>query len=277
MWTSALKRIAARRCVILGYHGIGQTNPGEDLFRLVVSSDQFTRQLELVVAAGFRFVTVTELADRLHEDQQPSGLAAISFDDGMRDNYVTALPILRRFGIPATVYVVAGLVGSRTPWISSGPHGEMLREHEIRALAQEGWEVGAHTMTHADLSRLGYAACREEIESSRAMLEQMVGDEITSFAYPFGRYGEAALAAVRDLGFKAAVTTGSGLWSRLELTRAMVSGGDPLLVWMLKLTDRYEPALRNPILRNVRTVSKRARAMVHGGFDAQGTAGPPAY
>jgi len=93
-------------------------------------------------------------------------------------------------------------------------------------------------------------------------LEEIAKVPVETFAYPFGRYGPDALAAVRDLGFLAAVTTGSGSWARFEMTRAMVGAFDPLPVVLLKLTDRYEPLLRTRPARTARQASKRLRAVV---------------
>jgi peptidoglycan/xylan/chitin deacetylase (PgdA/CDA1 family) len=278
LWSAALSRLAERRSVILGYHGIGTAPAREDLFRLLVSPEQFSRQLELLLGAGFRFVTVAEFAEQLAAGGPPPGLATVSFDDGLRDNYTTALPILRRFGIRATVYPVVGFLGGHSPWITRGPAGEILSEDELRGLAAEGWEIGAHTMTHPDLSELDYAACKSEIEQSRDALELLTGQPVRTFAYPFGHYGPAAVAAARDVGFRAAVTIGSGSWAPLELTRAMVSAGDPFPVLMLKLTDRYEPLVSSPALRLVRQASKQLRSGIgrrsHG--DDQGPAHPSA-
>jgi peptidoglycan/xylan/chitin deacetylase (PgdA/CDA1 family) len=114
-------------------------------------------------------------------------------------------------------------------------------------------------MTHPDMASMTYAECRGEMEASRDALEQIVEAEISTFAYPFGRYGPAAVAAARDSGFAAAVTTGSGKWDAHELTRAMVSAGDPFPVLMLKLTDRYEPLLASRPIRSTRDASKRVR------------------
>lgn len=279
VWISVMRRLARTRSIILGYHGVAKVPAREDLFRLLVSPTQFVTHLELVRAAGFRFTTVAALADSLGGNGPPPGLAAISFDDGLRDNYTTALPILRRYGIPATVYVAVGFIGGQNPWIGPGLPGEMLSEEEIRALVAEGWEIGAHTMTHADLSALDYTDCKSEIERSRDALARITGHGIRTFAYPFGRYGPAAIAAARDAGFRAAVTTGSGSWSPLELTRAMMSAGDPLPITLLKFADRYEPLVGSPAMRLVRRASKQVRAVMLSrslGHDTS-SARPPAH
>jgi peptidoglycan/xylan/chitin deacetylase (PgdA/CDA1 family) len=259
VWTAALRRIAERRSVILGYHGVGQQAIADDPFRLLLSPALFEAQLELLLRAGFRFVTLAELAQRLNGGGSPPGLAVVTFDDGMKNNLITALPILARLGLPATVYVAVGFIGGHSPWLP-GTGGEMLDEAEVDQLAQAGWEIGAHTMSHPDLSTMTYEACRAEMEQSRTALQRIAGTEVQTFAYPFGRYGPEAVAAARDCGFTAAVTIGSGKWTRHELTRAMVSRGDPFGLLMLKMVDRYEPLLATPPLRAARALSKRLRA-----------------
>jgi len=259
LWSASLRRLAQRRSVILGYHGVAVAPAREDLFRLLVHPEEFTRQLELLLDAGFQFLTVAELAERLDGERPPAGLAAVSFDDGMRDNYTTALPILRPLGIRATVYVVSDLIGGQSQWITGRRAGELMNEDEIRALVAEGWEIGSHTVTHADLTQLDYAGCRREIEVSRDALERITGQPIRTLAYPFGRYGPDAIAAARDAGLSAALTTGSGSWAPLELTRAMISAHDPMPVVMLKLADRYEPLVRSPVARAIRRTSKEVR------------------
>jgi peptidoglycan/xylan/chitin deacetylase (PgdA/CDA1 family) len=255
----ALERICRRRSVVLGYHGVASSRVRDDLSLLQVSPSRFRRQLEALLAAGFSFVTLAELARRADGGTPEPGLAAVTFDDGMRNNRTTALPILSEYGIPATVYVTIGFIGGVSPWIGSGGDGAMMDEGQLRELAAAGWELGAHTMTHPDLSTLDYDACRREIEDSRSELERIAGVSVETFAYPFGRYGPAALAAVRDTGMLAAVTTGSGSWQRYEITRAMIGAIDPLPVVLLKLTDRYEPLLNSPPARWARRASKRVR------------------
>ncbi len=261
-WTRALAHIRRRRSVVLGYHGVSHSRLRDDPSLLQVPPARFRHQVELLLAAGFRFVTLAELARRAGGGDPPPGLAAITFDDGMRNNHSVALPILSEYGIRATVYVTIDFIGGFSPWIAAGADGAMMEAPELRDLVAAGWELGAHTMTHPDLSTMDYDECRREIEGGRDALEELAGAEIETFAYPFGRYGAAALAAARDVGpIRAAVTTGSGSWEPYEMTRAMIGAVDPLPVVLLKLTDRYEPLLASAPMRALRTASKRARAL----------------
>jgi peptidoglycan/xylan/chitin deacetylase (PgdA/CDA1 family) len=144
---------------------------------------------------------------------------------------------------------------------------------EVHQLARAGWELGAHTLTHADLSKLDYEDCMREIEGSCRALREITGVPVQTLAYPYGRYGPEAIAATRDVGLIAAVTTGSGGWEPYELTRAMIGAADPYPIVLLKLTDRYEPLLSSPPLRAVRQASKLVRHRLGdqpGGAEAPG-------
>lgn len=259
LWSGSLRRLHRSRSVILGYHGVTRSLPWLDMSRLLVSPARFRTHVELLLAAGFQFVTVAELARLAAGGTPPPGYAALSFDDGMRNNYTVALPILQEHGIRATVYVSIDLIGSTSPWIDPRGDARMLDAHELEALAAAGWELGGHTVSHPDLSQLDYDACRYEIETGKTALERIAGVEVETFAYPFGRYGPAAVRAVRDSGLIAAVTTGSGSWNPYELTRAMIGAADPMPVVLLKLCDSYEPLLRLPPLAALRSLSKRLR------------------
>lgn len=257
-----LGHVRRRRAVVLGYHGVARSRRRDDLSMLLVAPERFRAQLELLLAAGFRFVTLAELARAAAGGVPPAGLAALTFDDGMRNNHEVALPILREYSIKATVYVTIGFIDQSSPWIGQGGDGAMMSREQLRELAAEGWELGAHTMTHPDLSALGYEACLREIRDSRTALEEISGARVETFAYPFGRYGPEAVAAARDSGVIAAVTTGSGSWEPYRITRAMIGAADPLPVVLLKLTDRYEPLLKSRPMRALRAASKNLRARV---------------
>ncbi len=257
-WVRALAGVARRRAVILGYHGVARCARKDDPFLLSIAPEKFRLQLEMMRAAGFRFVTVAELVRAAAGGTPPPGLAAVSFDDGMTSTLTNAFPILQELGIRASLYVPTDWLGGTNPWIS-GPYAAILNPDELRELAAAGWELGAHTVTHADLATLDYDGCVREIEGSCEALERILGAPVETVAYPFGSYGPAAVSAARNAGLLAAVTTGSGSWEPYELTRAMIGAADPFVVVLLKMTDRYEPLLRLVPLRAIRRASKRLR------------------
>lgn len=260
LWLPALRALRRRRAAILCYHGVGPTNVADDPSFLRVTPARFRAQLELLIAAGFELVTVAELAERAGGGAPPPGLAALSFDDGMHDNHSILLPILGEYGIPATVYVTTGLIGKPNPWMSKASGARMMTEEELRDLAAAGIELGAHTVTHPDLSRLDRESCLREMVESREALERLTGAEVRTFAYPFCRYGPEAVAAVADAGFAAAVTCdGRGSWSPYELKRALIWGKDGFPSFVLKLADAYRPLFDSPAGRLLRVSTRGAR------------------
>lgn len=256
-----LRALRERRSVMLAYHGVSTSLLGEDPHNLRVAPERFRAQVELLLEAGFELLTVADLADRARGGTPPAGLATLSFDDGMEDNHSVLLPILREYGIPATVYVTTGLIGEPNPWMAPASGARMMTAPELRELAAAGIELGAHTVSHPDLSLMDHAACLREMTESRDAIATLVGAPATTFAYPFCRYGEAAVSAARDAGFTAAVTCeGRGGWGPYELRRAMITGKDGWAGFLLKAADLYQPLFDSPPGRALRVSTRRARS-----------------
>jgi len=252
------RALCRRRSVVFGYHGVGRPSADVDPHFLRVAPERLQSQIELLLDAGFRFCTVAELAELAGGGPPPPGRAVLSFDDGMEDNHSALLPILRRFGIPATIYVTTGLIGKPNPWMGNGANARMMTEDELVAVARAGLEIGAHTVTHPDLSQLDREACVREMARSRDELERLTGAPVRTFAYPFCRYGPAAIDAAGEVGFLAAVTgEGRGGWAPYEMKRAMITGKDGTAGFLLKAADLYQPLFDSAAGRAAR-VSTRA-------------------
>jgi peptidoglycan/xylan/chitin deacetylase (PgdA/CDA1 family) len=261
----ALAALRSRRSLALCYHGVGEATAEDDPHFLLVRPERFRAQLELLLEAGFRFVTVAELAAQMPPGggPPPPGLVSLSFDDGMEDNHSVLLPLLRDYGVTATIYVATGLLGQSNPWIDPRAGARFMTEDELRTVAAAGLEIGAHTVTHPDLSQLGVEECLDEMQRSRADLEAITGGAVTTFAYPFCRYGPAAVEAARRAGFAAAVTCECyGGWRPLELRRVMITGRDGMPSFMLKATGAYDPLFRSPPVRALRAGTRGLRARV---------------
>jgi peptidoglycan/xylan/chitin deacetylase (PgdA/CDA1 family) len=202
--------------VILLYHSIGMGTPQS------LSLAAFERQLDLL-AARFRVVRLDELSSSVGTTEQ--SLAAITFDDGFLDNYELALPALERRRFPATFFVATGYLGGR--FATSAGELPMMSASQVRETAERGHDVGAHTVSHAKLTRLDLAAAREEMRASKGYLEELLGRPVLSFAYPKGDYNSAVRDAARLEGFRLAVTIEEALLPRepdwLALPRVWIS------------------------------------------------------
>jgi peptidoglycan/xylan/chitin deacetylase (PgdA/CDA1 family) len=207
-----------------------------------VAPETFRGQLDLLLAAGFEFVTVAEFAEGADGHDPPPGLVALTFDDGMDDNHSVVLPMLQDRGLRATVYVATGLIGKPNPWMANDSGARMMTLDELHDLVAAGFEIGAHTVTHRDLSTLSFDDCLREMKESRLALEGMLEVTVRTFAYPYCHYSAAAVAAAEEAGFSAAVTCdGLGSWRPYELQRSLVSGKDGMPSFLLKLAGLHQP------------------------------------
>jgi peptidoglycan/xylan/chitin deacetylase (PgdA/CDA1 family) len=255
------RAVRSRRSVIFCYHGVGPLNLAIDPSVLRIDPASFRTQLELLLRGGFEFVTVAEFAERSAGDRPPPGLVALSFDDGMDDNHSHVMPTLREYGVTATFYVTTGLMGKPNPWLAQETGSRMMTVEELRDLAAAGFEIGAHTVTHPDLSLLSYDECLREAYDSRVELERLLGISVETFAYPFCEYGPHAIAAVKDAGFAAAVTCGAGVgsWSPFELPRSIISRLDGRSMFALKLSGLHPPLFLSRPGRLVRGATRSYR------------------
>ena len=258
------RALARRRSLVLSYHGVAESNAVVDPEFLRVAPEVFDAQVQVLQQAGFEIVTVAELAARAGGRKPPPGMVALSFDDGMDDNHSTLLPILRARAAVATVYVTTGLIGQENPWMAPGT-SRMMVEDELRDLAAAGVELGAHTVTHPDMSQLGYDDCLREMVESRDRVAEISGRAVRTFAYPFCKYGDDAVRAARDAGFEAALTCQwQGSWEPYTMKRVMIGGKDGPASFLLKLYELYGPLFHSPAGRAFRASTRSVRARVRG-------------
>jgi len=185
---------------ILMYHYVRYVDPGADPlgFNLSVTPEQLGAQLAWLRAAGYEAVRMDAAAACVRgEGPCPARAVALTFDDGYMDAYTAALPLLQQHGYSATFYIVSGFVGQ--PGYMGWP--------EIRALRDLGMEIGAHTVTHPDLTSLGLDDMRAQVGQSGATIAAELGAPVLSFCYPGGRFNDTVAAVAREAGFTSATTT----------------------------------------------------------------------
>ncbi len=193
------------RVAILMYHSLDTSGSV-----VSVAPEQFAGQMALLAEHGLRGITLREALDfRAQSGQWPAKRVVLTFDDGFANNHGHALPVLARHGFTATVYVVTRHVGRRNDW---APPLErlgllpLMDWSQLGELAAAGWEIGAHTHTHPDLSSLNRRRVEEEMHRSQREIEDHLYRPAETFAYPFGKLSRKSvrLAAER---FRASCTT----------------------------------------------------------------------
>jgi peptidoglycan/xylan/chitin deacetylase (PgdA/CDA1 family) len=238
----------------LCYHAV---SPSWD-WRYAVRPEQLGAQVEDLLRRGYRPTTFTEAV----EAPRASRKLAVTFDDGHRSVLEHGLPVLSALGVPATVFVVTGYTGSARPLTFGrlGAYAGTPDEHELasldwddlRHLAEQGWEIGSHSHTHARLTELDDAKLGCELTESREACAANLGRPCTSIAYPFGAADARVASAARAAGYRAGavVDVGSRRGDTLRRPRVPILLGD----------DPERVAQRASSLRRP-TVSRLGRAL----------------
>ena len=190
------------RVPVLMYHRVAPADQvGTSLPGLVVPPDLFEAQLDALIAAGWQTITAAQLAADLAAGVEPPARTfVITFDDGRRDAYTQAYPILQRLGLVATFYVITGRVNDASSLTAS----------QWRLLASTGMEIGSHTVNHVRLSTASELAARYELTASADRIAAVTGQRPTTFAYPFGGEDPTDQGLVEETGYAMAFTEGGG-------------------------------------------------------------------
>ncbi|MCA1667828.1 MAG: polysaccharide deacetylase family protein [Thermomicrobia bacterium] len=222
------------RVPVLMYHYIRVNPVATDRlgFGLSVTPTDFAAQMDWLVKNGYHAIFPSELtAAMIQGAPLPTKPIVLTFDDGYRDFYEQAWPVLKQHGLKSASAVV-------TSFADKGDRGDRLFMdwRMIRELDQSGMvEIASHTQTHPDLPRLSTTARWAELSQSKAQIEQQLGHPCTTFVYPSGRYDGATLVDAKRAGYQIAFTTNGGKVRApqdtdaiLQLPRVRVAGGTTL-------------------------------------------------
>lgn len=189
---------------VLCYHSIGDARRDGTL-RWSVSPGDFDEQMALLRQRNRTPLTVSEYAGLLRQDAAtPPRPVLVTFDDGYADLATAGLPILARYGILATAYVITSRVGTR----AADPS---LDWDQLADLRRNGFEIGSHSHTHQALDCLRPAWLPEEVAASKRVLEDGLRARVHTFAYPYGYHSRAVRRAVRAAGYTSACAVKNAL------------------------------------------------------------------
>jgi peptidoglycan/xylan/chitin deacetylase (PgdA/CDA1 family) len=195
---------------VLMYHSVAPYE--EDPFLVTVNPERFEEQIRWMSRRGLRGVSVRELL-AAEAAGRARGLVGLTFDDGYTDFLTHVVPTLIRHNFTATVFMVAGRMGGHNDWEEYGPSKSLLTVDELRQVAEAGMEIGSHGLHHMSLPKATDAELAEELERSRAILTETIGQDVTGFCYPYGHLEARSVEAVRTAGYD----YGCAIW-RSELT-----------------------------------------------------------
>lgn len=250
---------------ILMYHSIARDvdDNVHPYYRTVTTPETFEMHMEFLSQSGYEVLTLSEAVRLLqgvshqatHQPLLASKLQSsvdhlcrqvvITFDDGFRDFYTTAFPILEKFSFKATVFLTSGLIGKT---FLTGR--ECLNDQEIIELVARGVEFGSHTVSHPQLKALSSDEITHELADSKKMIETIIGSQVPLFSYPYG-FPEENDVFIRKLetllieeGYSTGVTTSIGLArtgdNPLFLKRLPVNDCDDRQLFRAKLEGGYD-------------------------------------
>jgi peptidoglycan/xylan/chitin deacetylase (PgdA/CDA1 family) len=170
----------------------------------------------------------------------------ITFDDGFRNVFEHALPVLQAYQFTSTNYFVANQFDGSNVWDRQNGvvASDLMSKREMLAWAQAGQEVGSHTLDHVHLPELSLEAAREQLIRSRLVLSEMLGSEVTAFCYPYGDFEPEHQRLAQEAGYTNATTTARGLADISDdfyaLPRVGIWRTTPLFRFLIQCLSQHE-------------------------------------
>ena len=196
---------------ILAYHRVVESSSEAGRNGIYVTRENFDWQMGYLKKKGFVTLTFRDYANLTEEQKKYEKYIFLTFDDGYEDNYRVAFPILRKYGFKATIFLVADK--QTNEWDraeSSEPEVRLLSKGEILEMKKYGIEFGSHSLTHPDLTKVELEAANKEILESKKKIEEVVQEEVLTFAYPYGKLNQKLKEIVKESGYKFGIATDSG-------------------------------------------------------------------
>jgi len=230
---------------ILMYHSITSMPKGTKMRSLHVPLKRFTFQMKLLKLLGYRGISMTELSPYL-TGKKIGKVVGLSFDDGYKNNIDNALPILKKLGFTATIFIVSKNIGGSNHWDTKkgmSKH-QMMNEEEINHWIKSGMEIGSHSQNHIDLVQCSDETAYNEINQSKIELEKKFKVSIDNFCYPYGNFNLNISNIAKKAGYKTAVSTIRGISKTnsnpFTLPRVTVTHHTLPHLFLLKILSRYE-------------------------------------
>ncbi len=218
--------------MILAYHRINPWYPDD---ALSVSPEMFERQIKFFIDKGWEPVSLYQYAF----GEKNKKRFCVTFDDGFADNFIFAFPIMKKYKIVPTIFLVANFIGTEKlhKRYTNFERDRYLRWKEIKEMLQSNVDFGSHTLTHPDLTTLDRKQAWKEIFESKKFIEMNTGRKVNFFCYPYGRQNKKIREMVKNAGYAGAVITG---WKEKQddpfaLPRIGIYGHNSFFIFRLKL------------------------------------------
>jgi peptidoglycan/xylan/chitin deacetylase (PgdA/CDA1 family) len=202
-----------RAIKVLMYHRIVDSQNLINAHWTCVGVKEFRKQLEMLDRWGFTPITFEDYKlFRSGELSLPRKPVILTFDDGYLDTYTTAYPLLQEFGVKAVVFVFADQKVKTNFWDRhlNVPEASLMNRHQIVEMHEEGFEIGSHSLIHADLTHLSEDQAWEQISRSRILLEILLNAPVSTFSYPYGATNRMIKQMATRAGYNIACSVATG-------------------------------------------------------------------
>lgn len=231
---------------------------------LSISPTEFEEQIRWLAANRDVVELPTALEGLDRSFRPPRGTVALTFDDGFAGVAEHAVPVLERYGVHATIFVVADTLtagGREVDWVDTPPTHrplQTLTRDQVLDLRDRGFGIGSHSLAHHVLTELSSEACLRDLRTSREILEDLLEEPVRTLAYPRGRHDEMVRGAAARAGFTTAFSLPSGEEHRgdLAVPRVGVYPGNGTLAIRVKTVPAYLTLRTGPLFPFVRTLVK---------------------
>lgn len=200
---------------VIMYHRVIKDESEKGVHGTYVTVEQFEEQMKYLKKKGYETVTFKDLLNNRYKQRfdKDKKWIMLTFDDGYKDNYENAFPILKKYQFKGIIYVLDGIEYNK--WDVDNPGNPekrftLMNQDELLEMQNYGIEFGGHTSTHPRLAELSTEQVKSEIINSKSNIEKIIGKELLSFAYPYGSLNEEVKRIPQEAGYKFAVATDSG-------------------------------------------------------------------
>lgn len=200
---------------VIMYHRVIKDESEKGVHGTYVTVKQFEEQMKYLKEKGYETITFKDLLNNRYKQRfdKDKKWIMLTFDDGYKDNYENAFPILKKYQFKGIIYLLDGIEYNK--WDVDNPGNPekrftLMNQEEILEMQNYGIEFGGHTSTHPRLAELSTEQVKSEIINSKSNIEKIIGKELLSFAYPYGSLNEKVKRISQEAGYKFAVATDSG-------------------------------------------------------------------
>jgi peptidoglycan/xylan/chitin deacetylase (PgdA/CDA1 family) len=219
---------------------VSEEKRGSKINKLRVSPKKFRRQMQYLKEKGYQSMSFSDLINYFNTGNlHIAKPLIITFDDGYRDNYINAFPVLKEFGFKAAFFIVTDFIDDESLWNIEDKE-KLMNWDEIKEMFSSGMEFGSHTVSHPLLLNYPREKMFNEIGYSKRALEKIVGTEISCFSYPYGKFDDEAKKVVRKCEYQVACSAKMGKVNLRDdiysLKRILIRGDETLFDFYLQLT-----------------------------------------